>query len=268
MTREVGHVAGGEQQRTLALGEVGQLLFQACVFGTVPGDQVRGAAAGAELQGALAHGARERRMAREPEVVVAAEIDQGAAVAVTRMRCSAAPKPVIVRRLRRSCAASSVASAAPREATLRLPACGTEGDFLKRRGRGVRGHPRHARRRGGGRQPQAREQLPVVGYVRVAGGQELLAREDGVGAGEEAAAPESESPMRSRPAACAPARRHEQAGDAMVRTSRWVDVRSARQRRARHPHQLIDRDALGMRPGGSRAAQQFHTVRVGSPRAR
>ena len=44
---EVGHVAGGEQQRALALGEFGQLLLEAGVLGAVPGDQVRGAAAGA-----------------------------------------------------------------------------------------------------------------------------------------------------------------------------------------------------------------------------
>src|SRR5215469_3174239 len=76
---EVRHVAGGEEQRTLAVREGGELLLEPCMLGAVAGDEVRGTAAGAPLRGALRHGARERRVAREPEVVVAREVDELAA---------------------------------------------------------------------------------------------------------------------------------------------------------------------------------------------
>ena len=77
---EIRHVAAGEQQRALAAREGGELLLQARVLGAVAADQVRGGAAGAGP--APAHSlmaARERRVAREPEVVVAAEVDAAGA---------------------------------------------------------------------------------------------------------------------------------------------------------------------------------------------
>ena len=46
----------------------------------VPGDEVRGAAAGARARRAVTHRARERRMACEAQVVIAAEVDERAPV--------------------------------------------------------------------------------------------------------------------------------------------------------------------------------------------
>src|ERR1700730_4289007 len=76
------------------------------------------------------------------------------------MRPSPVPRARVVVRARRSCAASSRASAASSARASR---------FMALR-----------------RQSQAREALPVARDLRVAGGEELLAVENGVGAGEEA----------------------------------------------------------------------------------
>src|ERR1700733_3452213 len=70
------------------------------------------------------------------------------------------PGASTVMRLRRSCPAASCASAASSAALFR---------FMAR-----------------GLQPKPRQQSAVARHVGVAGGQELLAVEDGVGAGEEA----------------------------------------------------------------------------------
>src|SRR4029077_5255014 len=74
--REVCHVAGGEQQRALATGEGRQLLFQALVLGAVAADQMRGTAPRAAARRAGAHGGGGPRVARETQVVVAAEVDE------------------------------------------------------------------------------------------------------------------------------------------------------------------------------------------------
>ena len=49
------------------------------MLGAVTGDEVRGTAAGAGARRACPHGGRERRVARQAQVVVAAEVDELAA---------------------------------------------------------------------------------------------------------------------------------------------------------------------------------------------
>jgi len=77
---EVGHVAGGEQQGARPAGEGGQFPFQRGVFGVVAADQVGGAAAAAAAGGGSGQRGGDARVTGEPEVVVAAEGEQVAAV--------------------------------------------------------------------------------------------------------------------------------------------------------------------------------------------
>src|SRR6185437_9860143 len=77
---EVRHVAGREQKRPLAAGESGQLFLERGVLLPVAADEVRGATAGAASRRALRNCRGECRVRREPEVIVAAEVDQPAAV--------------------------------------------------------------------------------------------------------------------------------------------------------------------------------------------
>src|SRR6185312_17138940 len=73
---EVGHVAGREKKRPLAPGESGQLFLERCVLPSVAADEMRGAAAGAAPCRAFRHCRGECRMGSEPEIIVAAEVDQ------------------------------------------------------------------------------------------------------------------------------------------------------------------------------------------------
>ena len=77
---EVGHVAGGEQQRALAAGERGQFLLECVVRFAVAVDEMGGAAAGAPLAGAVRHGLGQARVGGEAEVVVGAEAEDGVPV--------------------------------------------------------------------------------------------------------------------------------------------------------------------------------------------
>src|SRR5439155_10146999 len=74
--REVRHVAGREDERPLAMREGRELLLEELVLGAVPGDEMGGAAPGARARGARAHGRSERRVTREPEVIIAREVDE------------------------------------------------------------------------------------------------------------------------------------------------------------------------------------------------
>src|SRR5262249_31018032 len=143
-------------------------------------------------------------------------------------RCPGAPKAVTVARRRRSRAASSCASAAERTAPPRFtppPPLGADGE--SRRGLRLGTH------RGLGDESEAREQARVALDVGVAGGEQLLAVEDRVRAGEEAErlqlvahrlAPGREPYVRAR---------HEEARDGDgAHEIEGIDVRDLRERRA------------------------------------
>src|SRR5213080_3186391 len=53
-----------------------ELLLEELVLGAVPGDEMGGAAPGSRARGARAHGRAERRVTREPEVIIAREVDE------------------------------------------------------------------------------------------------------------------------------------------------------------------------------------------------
>ena len=72
---QVRHVAGREEQGTLAAGECRKFLFEGVVLALVTGDEVRGARADAVQARRLDERLGHARMRGEPEVVVAAEID-------------------------------------------------------------------------------------------------------------------------------------------------------------------------------------------------
>jgi hypothetical protein len=76
---EIGHVAGGEQQRALAPGPGGQRFFQFRVRGAVAADQVRRRAAHAFLARRPGERGDQLRVLRQAEVVVAAERQQALA---------------------------------------------------------------------------------------------------------------------------------------------------------------------------------------------
>jgi putative ribosome biogenesis GTPase RsgA len=63
---EVGHVAGGEQQRARPAGEVRQGRFEFVVGAAVAGNQVGGAAADAEAVGAVLERATRRGSLARP----------------------------------------------------------------------------------------------------------------------------------------------------------------------------------------------------------
>ncbi|MCY1371862.1 hypothetical protein D9M69_590300 [compost metagenome] len=77
---QVGHVAGGEQQRTRAAGEFGQRQLQLMVRTAVAVDQVRGAATGAPTLGTLAQGSDHLGMVGQAEIVIGTEGQHGPAV--------------------------------------------------------------------------------------------------------------------------------------------------------------------------------------------
>ena len=77
---QVGHVAGGEEERTRETGESGELLLERRVGGEVAADQVRGAAADPPGACTGAGGLDQCRVIGQAEVVVAAKADQIPAV--------------------------------------------------------------------------------------------------------------------------------------------------------------------------------------------
>src|SRR5690606_4799957 len=77
---QVGHVAGGKQQRAWAPGELGQRLLQLVVRGAVADHQVRGAATDAPSFRAVAQGGDHLGMVGQTQVVVGAEGQQRLAV--------------------------------------------------------------------------------------------------------------------------------------------------------------------------------------------
>src|SRR5688572_17837421 len=77
--REIRHVPCRKEQSTLASRERGQLLLKPLVLDTVTRYQMGSSAAATMAQGRFTHGGRRRWMAREPEIVVATEIDEAPA---------------------------------------------------------------------------------------------------------------------------------------------------------------------------------------------
>src|SRR5918995_1293464 len=76
---EIGHVSSREKQRTLATSESSELFLQARVLDTVPSHQVRGAATCPVPTHGFAHRRSDFRVAGEPQIVVAAEVNKSAA---------------------------------------------------------------------------------------------------------------------------------------------------------------------------------------------
>src|SRR6185436_14810996 len=76
----VGHVARGEDERALAPGERRELFLERLVFGSVPGHEVRGAAADAVFFGGADECTHDLRMVLETEIVVTAKVDRRAGV--------------------------------------------------------------------------------------------------------------------------------------------------------------------------------------------
>ena len=70
---EVGHVAGGEEERARTAGELRQRLFEQSMLAAMAAHQVRGAATDAPAPRGLDEGLGHPRMIGEPEIVVAAE---------------------------------------------------------------------------------------------------------------------------------------------------------------------------------------------------
>ena len=77
---EVGHVAGGEQQRPLAADERSERFLQRVVLAVMAGDQVRGAAAHAAGLGCTHAGLGHARVMRQAEIVVRTEGQAVAAI--------------------------------------------------------------------------------------------------------------------------------------------------------------------------------------------
>ncbi|MNT36762.1 hypothetical protein D3C72_1728670 [compost metagenome] len=77
---EVGHVAGGEQQRPRATGQVGQRFFQGMVRGTMADDQMRCPSAHTPLRSAGTPGFDHLRMIGQAQVVVVTERQQRLAI--------------------------------------------------------------------------------------------------------------------------------------------------------------------------------------------
>ncbi len=73
---EVGHVTRRKQQCALAAHKGSKLLFQPRVLDTVAGDEMRRPTTRAGSLCACAHRRRDCRMVCEPEIVIAAEIDE------------------------------------------------------------------------------------------------------------------------------------------------------------------------------------------------
>ena len=77
---EIRHVTGREQQRALGPDEVGQLFFQFVMGAIVAADQMRGAGTRPGLGGAAGQRRGHARVARQPEIVVAAKGQQSLTV--------------------------------------------------------------------------------------------------------------------------------------------------------------------------------------------
>ena len=75
---EVGHVAGGEEQRRRPAGQCGEALLQGLVDLEVAADQVRGAGAGAEAACAGGLGLGQPWIPAQPQIVVAGEVEDPA----------------------------------------------------------------------------------------------------------------------------------------------------------------------------------------------
>jgi hypothetical protein len=73
---EVGHVTGGEEKCALPSGEGGQLLLERSVLAPMSAHEMRGAAARAAACRGVRHGGGQSRVGGEPEIVVAAEVDE------------------------------------------------------------------------------------------------------------------------------------------------------------------------------------------------
>jgi hypothetical protein len=78
--REVGEIAAAEDQRARIAEPAREFLFQRFVRGVMAGDQVRGGTAGAFARGGVLQRVDDGELLRQAEVVVAAEIQQPAAV--------------------------------------------------------------------------------------------------------------------------------------------------------------------------------------------
>ncbi len=74
--RQIGHVAGGEQQRTRPAGELGKRLLQLVMRRAVTDHQMRGTAAHAPGRGALLQRRNHLGMVGQAQVVVGAERQQ------------------------------------------------------------------------------------------------------------------------------------------------------------------------------------------------
>ena len=77
---EVGHVAGGEQQRTRIAGERGEFIFERVVRARMAVDQVGRAAADAIASNALDKSRPDIGVVGQPEIVIAAKADDLIAV--------------------------------------------------------------------------------------------------------------------------------------------------------------------------------------------
>ena len=174
--REIGKIAGRECQRARAVArrdEGGELLLERGVRRAVPADEVRRARADAPARCASRAAATTRGIVGEPEVIVAGEREQLAAVDddARALRATERAPP--------SRARESVGSAALAKRR-RRSACESARIVRSARGRRSRGCAiaRH--------EAELAEQRAVGLDVGIAGGQQLVAVEDRIGAGEEA----------------------------------------------------------------------------------
>ena len=73
---QVGHVAGGEEQRSGAAGELGETTLQGLVNRQVAVDHVRGSGPASVMTCSLGHGLGQARVPREAQVVIAGKVTQ------------------------------------------------------------------------------------------------------------------------------------------------------------------------------------------------
>ena len=173
---QVRHVAGGEQQCPGSLRELGQFVFECCVGAAVTGDEMGSTAAGAVLI--------ERRPqpcarpdARQAQIIVAGEIEITLAVDVdlcTLGPVQHAPQAIEGSGFQRF----EIRAGAARQVVARRSLM-----LLRSRDVQMRWPARSCK--ASAWMPRRANSSPVLLHVRVAGGQQLLAVEDGVGAGEE-----------------------------------------------------------------------------------
>ena len=241
----VGHVAGGENQRLFAAGERRELLFQRLVLGPVAGDQVRGAAAHAVLRRGF-RGTRERR----PDAARA----RGSRCCRSRRRRRAsvdaprAPQVALLevgeRRLQRCRVALHAAPGAGACAR-----ASSRGRARARRSACARSLRAGGEPRGGtsGSMPRRANSARSRATSGIARGQQLLAVENRVRAGEETQRLQLVAHLLAAGRQAHVCLRHHDArdGDRAHEVER-IHGRGARERRARHAHELVDRHALRM----------------------